>query len=68
MEQESMILSVSRRTDIPNYYSDWFYNRIREGYVYVRNPMNPHQISRIALLPEIVELHRVLDQKSGADV
>lgn len=30
--------------------------------------MNPHQISRIALLPEIVELHRVLDQKSGADV
>lgn len=50
-----MILSVSRRTDIPNYYSDWFYNRIREGYVYVRNPMNPHQISRIALSPETVD-------------
>lgn len=50
-----MILSVSRRTDIPNYYSDWFYNRIREGYVYVRNPMNPHQISRIVLSPEIVD-------------
>lgn len=28
-----MILSVSRRTDIPAFYSDWFYNRIREGYV-----------------------------------
>ena len=50
-----MILSVSRRTDIPNYYSDWFYNRIREGYVYVRNPMNPHQISRIVLSPETVD-------------
>ena len=35
-----MILSVSRRTDIPNYYSEWFYNRIKAGFVYVRNPMN----------------------------
>ena len=24
-----MILSVSRRKDIPNYYSEWFYNRIK---------------------------------------
>ena len=39
-----MILSVSRRTDIPNYYSEWFYNRIKEGFLYVRNPMNAHQI------------------------
>lgn len=50
-----MILSVSRRTDIPNYYSDWFYNRLEEGYVYVRNPVNPHQISRIELSPETVD-------------
>lgn len=50
-----MILSVSRRTDIPNYYSEWFYNRIREGYLYVRNPMNPHQISRIDLSPQVVD-------------
>lgn len=50
-----MILSVSRRTDIPNYYSDWFYERIREGFLYVRNPMNPHQVSRIALSPELVD-------------
>lgn len=50
-----MILSVSRRTDIPNYYADWFYNRIREGFLYVRNPVNPHQISRIDLSPEIVD-------------
>lgn len=50
-----MILSVSRRTDIPNYYSEWFYNRIKEGFLYVRNPMNPHQVSKIDLSPDIVD-------------
>lgn len=50
-----MILSVSRRTDVPNYYSDWFYNRIKEGFLYVRNPMNGHQVSRIDLSPEVVD-------------
>ncbi|MCM1182053.1 MAG: DUF1848 domain-containing protein [Roseburia sp.] len=50
-----MILSVSRRTDVPNYYSDWFYNRIKEGFVCVRNPMNAHQISRISLSPDVVD-------------
>ena len=51
-----MILSASRRTDIPQFYSDWFFNRLKEGYAYVRNPMNSHQISRIDLSPEQVEL------------
>ncbi len=50
-----MILSVSRRTDIPNYYSDWFINRIKEGFLYVRNPMNAHQISRIDLSSDVVD-------------
>ena len=50
-----MILSVSRRTDIPNWYSAWFYNRIREGFLYVRNPFNSHQISRIPLSPDLVD-------------
>ena len=50
-----MILSVSRRTDVPNYYSDWFINRLKEGFLYVRNPMNIHQISRINLSPEVVD-------------
>lgn len=50
-----MILSVSRRTDIPNYYSEWFLNRIKAGYLYVRNPINPYQISRIGLSPETVD-------------
>ncbi len=50
-----MILSVSRRTDIPNYYSEWFMNRIEEGYLYVRNPMNIHQVSKIAISPKVVD-------------
>lgn len=50
-----MILSVSRRTDIPNYYSEWFYNRIKEGYVCVRNPMNIHQVSKLDISPEVVD-------------
>lgn len=50
-----MILSVSRRTDIPAFYSDWFYNRIKEGVVCVRNPMNIHQISKIKITPDVVD-------------
>ena len=50
-----MILSVSRRTDIPNYFSEWFYNRIKEGFLYVRNPMNAHQISEIKITPDVVD-------------
>lgn len=50
-----MIISASRRTDIPSYYSDWFFNRINDGFVYVRNPMNIHQISKISLSPDIVD-------------
>lgn len=50
-----MILSVSRRTDIPNYYSDWFLNRVKEGFLYVRNPMNIHQVSKINISPELVD-------------
>ena len=50
-----MILSASRRTDIPNYYSEWFMNRMKEGYLYVRNPMNFHQISKIDLSPKAVD-------------
>lgn len=35
-----MILQTGMRTDIPAFYSDLFINRIREGYVLVRNPYN----------------------------
>lgn len=50
-----MIISASRRTDIPAYYSEWFLNRIRDGFAYVRNPMNFHQISKISLSHEVVD-------------
>lgn len=50
-----MVLSVSRRTDIPAFYAKWFMNRIHEGYVYVRNPFNANQISKIPLYPEVVD-------------
>jgi DNA repair photolyase len=50
-----MIISASRRTDVPTYYSDWFFNRIKEGFVLVRNPMNIHQISRVSLSPSFVD-------------
>lgn len=50
-----MILSVSRRTDIPNYYGEWFINRIREGFLLVKNPMNEHQVSKIILNPDVID-------------
>ncbi len=50
-----MIISASRRTDIPNYFSEWFFNRLKEGFLYVRNPMNPHQVSKIPLSPSLAD-------------
>jgi hypothetical protein len=50
-----MILSVSRRTDIPAFYSEWFMNRVRDGYLYVRNPFNYNQISKIDIKPDKVD-------------
>lgn len=50
-----MIISASRRTDIPAYYYEWFFNRIKDGYLLVRNPLNIHQISKIKLNPDIVD-------------
>ncbi len=50
-----MIISASRRTDIPRFHSEWMLNRIREGFVDVRNPMFPTQVSRYSLSPDIVD-------------
>lgn len=50
-----MILSVSRRTDIPAFYAEWFMNRLKEGFVLVRNPMNYHQVSKVSLSPTLVD-------------
>ena len=50
-----MILNTGNRTDIPAYYSKWFYNRIREGFVFARNPYNQQQVTRYLLDPEVVD-------------
>lgn len=50
-----MIISASRRTDIPSWFSDWFLYRLQEKYALVRNPVNPRQVSRIDLSPDVVD-------------
>ena len=50
-----MIVSASRRTDIPAYYTPWLMNRLRAGSVLMRNPMNHAQLSRVSLAPEVVD-------------
>ena len=51
-----MIISASRRTDIPAFYAQWLINRIRAGYCTVPNPFNPRQVSRVSLLPEDLDV------------
>lgn len=50
-----MIINTGSRTDIPAYFSEWFYQRIREGYVLSRNPYYPQQVTRLSLSPEVVD-------------
>ena len=50
-----MIISASRRTDIPAFFSEWFFNRIKEGYLLVPNPFNTKMVSRISLHPERID-------------
>lgn len=50
-----MIISASRRTDIPAFYAAWFFNRVKEGFVLVPNPRNPQQFRRVSLLPDVVD-------------
>ena len=47
------VISASRRTDIPAFYSEWFMNRIRDGYVRWVNPFS-RIVHRISLRPEDV--------------
>ncbi|MGQ9525123.1 MAG: DUF1848 domain-containing protein [Armatimonadota bacterium] len=50
------IISASRRTDIPAYYSSWLVNRLREGYCIVANPFDRSQTYRVDLSPESVDV------------
>jgi len=49
-----MIISASRRTDIPAFYADWLVNRLNAGYCLTKNPYNPAQVRRVSLLPQDV--------------
>ncbi len=51
-----MIISASRRTDIPAFYAEWFMNRVRAGYCTVPNPFNLSQVKRNSLLPADVDV------------
>ena len=50
-----MIISASRRTDIPALFSEWFYNRVGKGFVLLRNPYNPLLVGRVTLTPDKVD-------------
>ena len=50
-----MIINSGCRTDIPAFYSKWLMNRIREGFVLVRNPYYPNQVTKYSLSPNVVD-------------
>lgn len=50
-----MIISASRRTDLPAFHGDWFIDRVREGWCEVPNPRFPSKRSRVDLRPESVD-------------
>ncbi len=50
-----MLISASRRTDIPQFYFTDFIKSIKRGYINVPNPFNPAQISNISLRKEDVD-------------
>ena len=51
-----MIINTGQRTDIPAFYSEWFINRIKAGFVLVRNPYNPKLVTKFKLDPKIVDV------------
>ncbi len=72
--QSPVIISASRSTDIPAFYSDWFFDRLEKGYLKWINPFNgiPFYISfnktRLIVFwsknPEpIIEHLHILDEK-----
>ena len=50
-----MIINTGCRTDIPAFYSKWFLNRIKEGYVLVRNPYYQEVVIKYELNPRVVD-------------
>lgn len=50
-----MIINLGSRTDIPAFFSEWFYNRIDEGFLCARNPYYPEQVIKYILNPDVVD-------------
>ena len=50
-----LIINTGMRTDIPAFYSEWLMNRVRDGFVYVRNPYYRLQVSKYSLSPDVVD-------------
>mgnify|MGYP001624026711 CR=1 FL=1 len=50
-----MILNTGARTDTVQYFSEWLFRRFREGYVYTRNPLFPHKVTRYELSPDRID-------------
>lgn len=50
-----MIISASRRTDLPAFYGEWFFGRLTEGYAFIPNPRNPNRLGRVELSPDKVD-------------
>lgn len=51
-----MIIQTGMRTDIPAFYSKWLINRLKAGFVCVRNPYDPSSVTRYSLSPKVVDL------------
>ncbi|MGE5572259.1 MAG: DUF1848 domain-containing protein, partial [Bacteroidota bacterium] len=51
-----MIISASRRTDIPKFFAEWFMDRVRSGSCRCPNPFNPKQVFEVSLRPEDVDV------------
>ena len=60
-----MIIQTGMRTDIPAFYSEWFANRLKEGYALTRNPYNASQVTRYSLDPKVVDLIAFCSKNPG---
>ncbi|MBQ4050941.1 MAG: DUF1848 domain-containing protein [Oscillospiraceae bacterium] len=51
-----MIVSASRRTDIPAFHTKWLLNRLDEGFALTENPRNPKKLSHIPLEKGVTDI------------
>ena len=53
---KDMILNTGQRTDIPAFFSDWLFRRVKEGYALARNPFFPQKVTRYRIAPDVVDV------------